>query len=427
MQNSVRRNLMTTGRTLAILIALALAGPGHAQEEIALLEQMAAAEKAGDCGKVILLADTLQTKAVDTGTQAIALINRAKCRARPAERAATPDNPRLPAAVVPDLTKSAADYAQADSLYKRNPTLPRGGPEVKAPLYRSMARIQLLYATKASFEAKDFAVAESYTLAALIPGATPTIIGYKLPLFRSLVGQAKLSEARAIGKDMLANAPQIPSEYLIKPDYMSVANEMADSLARAGAFAELDALILRELGRLKARNLPKGNLLGNSPSSSLFATANLNAAYLNGLDKPQTAYDKLARAGLLFRSNQDAAALPLLNEVIAAQPTVRAYALRGFVRTALNDIPGAMRDAEAALRLDPNDVSALAMRGAALAISGKYDAAIPDIERAIASYPELALQHNAFHNLALLYQKTGKTDKIPALQSQLSALEDLMK
>jgi len=86
------------------------------------------------------------------------------------------------------------------------------------------------------------------------------------------------------------------------------------------------------------------------------------------------AYLQLYRAGLLDRLGRHADSRKAFDDIIAKSPTVDAYLTRSLYRDKA-DHAGRMADIDAALKLDPTDTDAVAMRADLLVESGEYDLA----------------------------------------------------
>lgn len=82
--------------------------------------------------------------------------------------------------------------------------------------------------------------------------------------------------------------------------------------------------------------------------------------------------------------------LALFDDVIRkGQGSAWVYGTRGLVKLHTDDLPGARRDLDQALRLDPSYTPALCYRGTVNYLAEEYQAALSDLDRALANDPAI--------------------------------------
>lgn len=92
--------------------------------------------------------------------------------------------------------------------------------------------------------------------------------------------------------------------------------------------------------------------------------------------EPRTSSDYFDAAIKLLRKDETAQALGALNRAIEMSPaSARPLAMRAQIRMGEGDLTGAQKDAEAALKLDPNDASMRALLARLLQRAGQFEAA----------------------------------------------------
>lgn len=109
-----------------------------------------------------------------------------------------------------------------------------------------------------------------------------------------------------------------------------------------------------------------------------------NAAKLTDADKISLANKKADEATKLWQSDDDEAAIALMNEAIALNPNDSTfYAKRGMIYFGRGELSNAARDAEKTLALDPEHVMSYVIRAAFNMETGQNAKAIADLNTAL--------------------------------------------
>ena len=132
-----------------------------------------------------------------------------------------------------------------------------------------------------------------------------------------------------------------------------------------------------------------------------------------GADRKAQAISAVTLANALIDKGDLGLALPLYNEALEFDAlSTAAFRGRAKVRLALRDFPKALADADAAVKLEPEEAANFAMRGDVYLALEDYSPAIADFHEAKALQPEQAKHHEklarAYRYRADLYSGLGR-------------------
>ena len=132
--------------------------------------------------------------------------------------------------------------------------------------------------------------------------------------------------------------------------------------------------------------------------------------YQSGEDYDKAANAKQEAADLKSSGNWEAALSKYTEAVLAAPPSALLYANRAYALIKLGRMEAAERDADLALKENPDSAKALRMRGKARKELGKYELALKDL----AASQQIDFDEETVEDLKFLTEKRIEAEKADA-------------
>jgi tetratricopeptide (TPR) repeat protein len=230
----------------------------------------------------------------------------------------------------------------------------------------------------------------------------------RLLLASALAQTRKFSEAAAAAAKVIAIAPDDAAGYTL---LLSLARQRPQDVT------EKPEDLIQRLEAAQAAH-PTSESLGLYVAARRIAERKYDdaRAILARLD-PASPGVREAQIDLAMREGRTEAALDLADQFVAAAGDVRAHAVRGRVRAALNQLDHAQADYEKITELQPDEAGSWLVLGGFLAQRGKLPEALKAVEQA------LAVEPNSPAAVVLAASLYGRSDD-PAVRAKIDPLLD---
>ena len=142
------------------------------------------------------------------------------------------------------------------------------------------------------------------------------------------------------------------------------------------------------------------------------------------------AYALEAKADEMADMNDDRQAIKDYNAALKLNPDlVEIYSKRGMLKARIEDIQGAYRDFDKMIQINPEHIFAYSNRGSAKASLGDYQGALDDINKAIEINPEYMFTYINLGavKMHIAENKMDEGDTVEALRYYQEAIDDLTK
>jgi tetratricopeptide (TPR) repeat protein len=142
------------------------------------------------------------------------------------------------------------------------------------------------------------------------------------------------------------------------------------------------------------------------------------------------AYALEAKADEMADMNDDRQAIKDYNAALKLNPDlVEIYSKRGMLKARIEDIRGAYRDFDKMIQINPEHIFAYSNRGSAKASLGDYQGALDDINKAIEINPEYMFTYINLGGVKMhiAENKMDEGDTVEALRYYQEAIDDLTK
>ena len=142
------------------------------------------------------------------------------------------------------------------------------------------------------------------------------------------------------------------------------------------------------------------------------------------------AYALEAKADEMADMNDDRQAIKDYNAALKLNPDlVEIYSKRGMLKARIEDIQGAYRDFDKMIQINPEHIFAYSNRGSAKASLGDYQGALDDINKAIEINPEYMFTYINLGavKMQIAENKMDEGDSVEALRYYQEAIDDLTK